>query len=205
MTDKNENNDEMFEADSVLNDCDRQDETDGASFGAEDDILADAAEIVDAVEAETAAEVAEEEKACDHDPDTLEALARERADFMNFRKRSQAEQLRSRSLGKQDALRTLLPVADEIGRAREAGDLEEGTPFANIAAKFDDALEKLGVTKYGAKGDIFDPNLHEALMNREPAEGENLKDGEILVDRVVEPGYLIGDEQFRAAKVTTVS
>jgi molecular chaperone GrpE len=96
-------------------------------------------------------------------------------------------------------------MLDEIERAKDAGDLEEGSPFRSITNKFEDVLTKLGITKFGAKGDIFDPNLHDALMNRDAIDGEDLKPGEVIVDNILEPGYKLNDEIFRTAKVATVS
>ncbi|MDR0950742.1 MAG: nucleotide exchange factor GrpE [Candidatus Ancillula sp.] len=133
------------------------------------------------------------------------ALARERADFINYKKRSQKEQEAARSLGKTAAILNFLPVMDEIHRAKEQGELEEGSPFWKIADKFEKALESLGVTKYAEKGEEFDPNLHDALMNRDANENDDLEDGQTKVDNVVEHGYKLNDEVFRPAKVTTVS
>lgn len=208
---ENNNDNEMFEEADILNDEDRleEQENDGtasgdASEGADDgdiDVIKKLQEDL----SKSAEELENGEADCGHEPDLLNALARERADFMNYKTRAQKEQLRMRDLGKQDALRALLPVLDEIERARTAGALEEGTPFANIAAKIEDSLAKLGVVKYGFKGDVFDPNLHEALMNRAPSEGENLQEHEVLVDQIIEPGYKLGEDVFRTAKVSTIS
>jgi molecular chaperone GrpE len=135
----------------------------------------------------------------------LESLKRERADFMNYKARTQREIETARDFGVKFVARQLLPVLDEIGRAKDAGDLDENSPFGNIAAKLEDVVNKLNVSKFGAKGDIFDPSLYEALTNRDALEGENLQEGEIIVDQVVEPGYKYGDEILRVAKVITVS
>lgn len=146
-----------------------------------------------------------DEKKCDHDPDTLAALARERADFMNYRSRAQKEQERMRGLGKTDVILQMLPIMDEINRANEHEEIESDSPFGKIVQKFESALEKLGVSKFGIKGEIFDPSMHEALMNREAKDEDEINEGETKIDQVVEAGYKLNDEIFRTAKVTTVS
>ena len=56
----------------------------------------------------------------------------------------------------QDAL---LPVLDDLDRAEQHGDLEEGTAFATIAQKIRGVLERMGVEAFGEKGEPFDPPL----------------------------------------------
>ncbi|GHT80879.1 hypothetical protein FACS1894125_0560 [Actinomycetota bacterium] len=173
-----------------------------------DDILKDAEDIVNDVEQEIKNEDAvatDEVKACDHDPDTLAALARERADFLNYKTRAEKEQTRARGFGKRDAVLGILPALDEIDRAYEHGDIEEDSPFDKIAQKFNEALDKLGVRSYGSKGDIFDPQIHQALMNRDANDADELADGEVKVDNVVAKGYRLDDDTIRTATVTTVS
>lgn len=145
------------------------------------------------------------EPKCNHDPDTLQALARERADFLNYKARVAKEQEKMREMGKKDAIRSVLPVLDEISRVKAAGDLEENSPFAKIVAKLEEAVEKLGVLSFGIKGDEFDHNLHEAILNKTASDDLKIEDGKTLIDEVVENGYKFGDEILRTAKVITIS
>jgi molecular chaperone GrpE len=162
-------------------------------------------EAQDQADAEKAAEDAKPE--CGHDPDTLEALARERADFLNFKTRATKDQERARWFGKRDAVLALMPVLDEIGRAKGHENIDPETPFGKIVSKLDEAITGLGVVSYGSRGDVFDPNLHEALMNKDAADVTDMevKEGEVLVYEVVEAGYKLGDEIIKTAKVLTVS
>ena len=63
-----------------------------------------------------------------------------------------------------DVLESVLPVLDDIQAARDHGDLTEG-PFAAIADKLESTLGKYGLERFGAKGEVFDPMQHEALMH----------------------------------------
>ncbi len=124
-------------------------------------------------------------------------LQRLQAEFLNYKRRVD----RDRELVKQNAtfavLSGLLPVLDDIDRAREHGELEGG--FKAVADSLERIVESLGLTKYGARGDEFDPNLHEALMHGHSAEVSTT-----TVDVVAHAGYRIGDRVVRAAKVTVL-
>jgi molecular chaperone GrpE len=124
-------------------------------------------------------------------------LQRLQAEFLNYKRRVE----RDRELVQQNAtysvLSGLLPVLDDIDRAREHGELEGG--FKAVADSLDRAVAALGLTKFGAKGDEFDPNLHEALMH-----GHSPDVTTTTVDVVAHAGYRIGDRVVRAAKVTVL-
>lgn len=94
----------------------------------------------------------------------MEALQRERAEFINFRNRSQKEQERFRQHGIIDVLTALLPALDDIDRIREHSEMDES--FKAVSAKIDKAFEKFGVEKFGEKGEDFDPTKH----GRDPAQ-----------------------------------
>lgn len=127
----------------------------------------------------------------------LEDLLRERASFTNYRNRALRDQEAARVKGIEDVLASLLPVLDDIDRARQAGDLEG--PFAAIADKLDGTLAKFEIARFGEAGDEFDPNFHDALMHEESAEAQTT-----TVKFVVEPGYMIGERVVRAARVAVV-
>ena len=128
----------------------------------------------------------------------LDALQRERAEFINFRNRAQKEQERFRQHGIIDVLTALLPALDDIDRIREHGELNDS--MTAVAAKIDKAFEKFGVEKFGAKGEDFDPTRHDAILHKPDASAEKE-----TVDTVVEAGYRIGDRVIRAARVVVAS
>ncbi|NSX53140.1 nucleotide exchange factor GrpE [Bifidobacteriaceae bacterium WP022] len=128
----------------------------------------------------------------------LEALQRERAEFINFRNRSAKEQDRFRQHGIIDVLTALLPALDDIDRIREHSEMDDS--FKAVATKIDKAFEKFGVEKFGEKGEDFDPTKHDAILHR--PDPDSTKE---TVDAVVEAGYRIGDRVIRAARVVVSS
>lgn len=128
----------------------------------------------------------------------LEALQRERAEFINYRNRAAKEQERFRQHGIIDVLTALLPALDDIDRIREHSEMDDS--FKAVSAKIDKAFEKFGVEKFGEKGEDFDPTKHDAILHKP----DPTADKEI-VDTVVEAGYRIGDRVIRAARVVVVS
>ena len=130
--------------------------------------------------------------------DYLEALQRERAEFINFRNRAAKEQDRFRQHGITDVLTALLPALDDIDRIREHGAMDDS--FKAVAAKLDKAFEKFGVEKFGEKGEDFDPTKHDAILHKPDANATKE-----TVDVVVESGYRIGDRVIRAARVVVAS
>ena len=128
----------------------------------------------------------------------LEALQRERAEFINFRNRAQKEQERFRQHGIIDVLTALLPALDDIDRIREHSEMDDS--FKAVANKIDKAFEKFGVEKFGEKGEDFDPTKHDAILHKPDPNAEKE-----TVDTVVEAGYRIGDRVIRAARVVVAS
>ncbi|GAA1402466.1 nucleotide exchange factor GrpE [Oerskovia paurometabola] len=127
----------------------------------------------------------------------LDALQRERASFTNYRNRSLRDQEAARVKGVEDVLAALLPVLDDIDRARQHGELDG--PFVAISDKLDASLAKFGIERYGVVGEEFDPTVHEALMHQvDPAATS------ATVNMVIEPGYRIGEKIVRAARVSVV-
>ena len=95
-----------------------------------------------------------------------------------------------------EVIRSLLPAIDDLDRAEAHGDLEEGSPLAIVAQKLRAAFERHGLERIGRKGEPFDPNLHEALMQFASPDAT----AETVAD-VIEPGYRLGERLIRAAKV----
>lgn len=128
----------------------------------------------------------------------LEALQRERAEFINYRNRAKKEQDRFRQHGIIDVLTALLPALDDIDRIREHSEMDDS--FKAVANKIDKAFEKFGVEKFGEKGEDFDPTKHDAILHKPDPNAEKE-----TVDTVVEAGYRIGDRVIRAARVVVAS
>jgi len=137
-----------------------------------------------------------EEASNDLAAERLADLQRVSAEYANYRKRTEAnrEVERERVIG--DTVKVLLPVLDDIDRADKHGDLVEGSALAGIATKLRGVVERLGLVAYGAAGDVFDPNQHEAILQQPSADVTV----ETVLD-VVETGYLLGSTQVRVAKV----
>jgi molecular chaperone GrpE len=124
-------------------------------------------------------------------------LQRLQAEYLNYKRRVERDRELVRQNATYSVLSGLLPVLDDIDRAREHGELEGG--FKAVADSLDRIVTALGLTKFGAKGDPFDPNVHEALMH-----GHSPDVTTTTVDVVAHAGYRIGDRVVRAAKVTVL-
>lgn len=130
--------------------------------------------------------------------DYLEALQRERADFVNYRARMNKEKQLARERGVEDALVALLPALDNLDRIRENN--EKSAEMESLLKQFDRAFAKFSIEKFGRKGDAFDPSHHEAVLHHTSPDVS-----EAQIDAVVEAGYKMGDRILRAAKVVVVS
>ncbi|MDL9946504.1 nucleotide exchange factor GrpE [Gordonia sp. ABSL11-1] len=131
------------------------------------------------------------------DPEVAEltaALQRERAQFANFKRRAAEERQGSVAYGKQLLIDKLLPVLDDLDRAREHGDLESG-PLRGVADKLAGALSSEGLAKFGEPGDAFDPELHEAVQH----DGDGATP---VIGAVYRAGYRLGEKVIRTAMVT---
>ena len=125
----------------------------------------------------------------------LADLQRLQAEFVNYKARVERDRDVARNAAIAEVLRALLPALDDLARAEAHGDLE-GSPFAAVVTKLRNAGDKFGLKQFGAKGDKFDPELHDALVQTpSPSVTEN------TVADVVEPGYQLGERLLRPAKV----
>lgn len=125
-------------------------------------------------------------------------LQRLQAEYVNYRKRVERDRAAARGQGEMAVLRSLLTVLDDIGRAEEHGELEGG--FKAVADALQQAVKSHRLEVFGAKGDVFDPRLHEALFHA----GESAEVDVTTVDSVVRTGYRVGDEVIRHAQVGVV-
>lgn len=126
----------------------------------------------------------------------LSDLQRVQADFANYRKRALRDQQLTADRAKASVITQLLPVLDDLDRARSHGDLESG-PLKSVADKLATALEGLGLSGFGDEGDDFDPALHEAVQH----EGDGTHP---VVGTVMRRGYKVGDLVVRHALVGVV-
>ncbi len=125
------------------------------------------------------------------------------AEYDNYRKRSVREKEQAYADSKAAVLTEFLPVLDNFERA-QAGtdasyeDYRKGVEmiFSQLAACF----EKLGAESFGEVGDVFDPNIHNAVMHTEDESAE-----ENTIAQVFSKGYKLGDKILRPAVVQVVN
>jgi molecular chaperone GrpE len=123
-------------------------------------------------------------------------LQRVKAEYDNYRKRALRDQQLVAERTKAAVVTQLLPVLDDLDRARSHGDLESG-PLKSVADKLATAFEGLGLSGFGEEGDEFDPSLHEAVQH----EGEGTHP---IVGSVMRRGYRVGVQVVRHALVGVV-
>jgi molecular chaperone GrpE len=145
------------------------------------------------------AELAESQQ---NSEELLAALQRERAEFLNFKRRTAEERDRDLGLANEDLIRKVLTLADDFDRAIEArpASIAEDAWFEGIAAidrKLRTLLESEGVSRIDADpGQPFDPREHEAIVN---VPGTGRPEGEIVEE--VRRGYRLRDRVIRPALV----
>ncbi|MCW2914942.1 MAG: GrpE protein [Actinomycetia bacterium] len=121
-------------------------------------------------------------------------LQRLQAEYSNYRKRVERDRtaVREQSLG--NVLNELLPILDDIGRARDHDELTGG--FKSVGEALEAAVGKLGLERFGEKGEPFDPTVHEALLHSYSTDVTETTCVDIL-----QPGYRIGGRILRPARV----
>jgi len=165
-----------------------------AAGGPESDLSAEDQALLD-----DAARGIEEDKLSDADRDLVADMRtdmlRAQAELVNFRKRVERDREANRDAVIAEVVRALLPALDDLTRAEAHGDLTEG-PMQVIGQKIRGGFDKFKLVQIGEKGESFDPNIHEAIVQL-PTPGAT---GQTVAD-VVEPGYKLGERVLRAAKV----
>jgi molecular chaperone GrpE len=121
-------------------------------------------------------------------------LQRLQAEYANYRKRVERDRLAVREQALANVLNELVPVLDDIGRAKEHGELVGG--FKSVGESLEGIAAKLGLTSFGEAGDPFDPMLHEALMHSYSADVI-----EPTAVQILQPGYKVGERIIRPARV----
>ena len=125
-------------------------------------------------------------------------LQRLQAEYVNYKRRVDRDRELVRGQGETAVLQSLLTVLDDIGRAAEHGQLEGG--FKAVADSLQGAVAKHKLESFGAKGDPFDPSLHEAVFHA----GESAEVDVTSIDTVMRTGYRVGERVLRAATVGVV-
>ncbi|WP_027019742.1 nucleotide exchange factor GrpE [Corynebacterium sputi] len=120
-------------------------------------------------------------------------LQRVTAEFANYRRRADRDKTAARESAKASFATDLLAIADDLDRAEQHGDLIDG-PFKAIADKFRATLVSQKVVEFGAEGDPFNPELHEAVQDTSTG-------SEQVVGAVLRKGYRVGDKVIRSAMV----
>lgn len=145
---------------------------------------------------ESAAEVKQDSAPEEKDPvqELTNDLQRITAEYANYRKRVERDRELIQELATASVLDQLIPILDDIERAKEHGDLT-GT-FATVAENLLNLTKKLGLTRFGEVNEEFDPTLHEALSTVESEEHQVQ-----TVTTVYQSGYKIKEKILRPAKV----
>ncbi|MDR0504443.1 MAG: nucleotide exchange factor GrpE [Bifidobacteriaceae bacterium] len=125
-----------------------------------------------------------------------EDLARAQAELVNYRRRVERDRQLAGESARAEVLTALLSVLDDIAAARVAEELTG--PFAAVAEKFEAALARFGLERFGEVGQAFDPALHEALTHQTTADAPA---GGPSIGLVMQPGYRMGERLLRAARV----
>jgi len=144
----------------------------------------------------TAAEETKDEAIKEKDPvaELTNDLQRITAEYANYRKRVERDRELIQELATATLLDQLIPILDDIKRAKEHDDLT-GT-FATVAENLINLTHKLGLTCFGEEKEEFDPAIHEALSTVESDEYQTQ-----TVTTVYQVGYKIKDKILRPAKV----
>ena len=160
----------------------------GAGAGPADGVPAESDATMDELADDVAAELTRQiaERTAD--------LQRLQAEYANYRRRVDRDREVVRDTAVANVLTNLLPVLDDIGRARDHDELEGG--FKSVGEALEQIVEKLGLQRFGTAGDPFDPMVHEALTHKVSDDVT-----EATCVEVFQPGYRIGDRVVRPARV----
>ena len=121
-------------------------------------------------------------------------LQRVHAEYANYRKRVERDRMAVREQALANVLSSLLPVLDDIGRARDHGDLTGA--FKSVSESLETIAAKLGLESFGEPGEPFDPLVHEALMHSYSPDVT-----EPTAVQILQPGYKVGERIIRPARV----
>ncbi|MFI8290543.1 nucleotide exchange factor GrpE [Streptomyces sp. ms191] len=121
-------------------------------------------------------------------------LQRLQAEYQNYRRRVERDRVTVKEIAVASLLTELLPVLDDVGRARDHGELVGG--FKSVAESLETVVAKMGLQQFGKEGEPFDPTIHEALMHSYAPDVT-----ETTCVAILQPGYRIGERTIRPARV----
>lgn len=121
-------------------------------------------------------------------------LQRLQAEYQNYRRRVERDRIAVKEVAVVNLMTELLPVLDDVGRAREHGELVGG--FKSVAESLESTVAKMGLQQFGKEGEPFDPTIHEALMHSYAPDVT-----ETTCVAILQPGYRIGERTIRPARV----
>jgi len=124
-------------------------------------------------------------------------VQRLQAEYVNYKRRVDRDRAAVRETALASVIGALLPVLDDIARAREHGELDGG--FKAVADSLERTLEGLGLEQFGQPGDPFDPRIHEALMH-----GYSDDVSGPTCQTVLQAGFRLGERIIRPARVAVV-
>ncbi|HCJ41060.1 MAG TPA: nucleotide exchange factor GrpE [Ruminococcus sp.] len=183
-------------------DIEKQDELKEELNDAAEETAEEAEEKAEKEEKENTEEVSEEDKLKAELAESKDKYLRLMAEYDNFRKRSAKERLELSASVKGDTVADILPVLDNFERALNTETQDEAykAGIEMIFKQFTDALAKLGIEPIDPAGEVFDPNIANAVNQIEDPElGEN------VVAQVFQKGYRIGDKVIRYAMVVVAN
>jgi molecular chaperone GrpE len=122
-------------------------------------------------------------------------LQRVQAEYANYRKRIERDRSAAHELAISSVLIELIPVLDDIQSAQLHGELTGG--FKAVADRITSTTERIGLTKYGSEGEVFDPQIHEALQYETSPDVTTP-----TATKILQPGYKFKERILRPARVS---
>ena len=155
-----------------------------------DDLATEVTEATEVIEES----IAEPGQATDPVSALTSDLQRLQAEYANYKKRVERDRSLAHELAISSVLIELLPVLDDIERAQSHGELTGG--FKAVADQIEATTERIGLTKYGQAGDLFDPQIHEALLHDTSPDVTTS-----TATKILQPGYKFKERILRPARV----
>lgn len=123
-------------------------------------------------------------------------LQRLSAEYANYRKRVERDRVAVVEMATAGVLGQLLPLLDDVDRARHHGDLTGG--FKGVGEALEALVQRLGLERFGSTGEPFDPQVHEAVMQAEPDQASSVP----TCAQVLQPGFRFAGRVLRPARVS---
>ena len=121
-------------------------------------------------------------------------LQRLQAEYANYKKRVERDRAVAHESAVGAVLTELLALLDDVDRAELHGELSGG--FKAVADQLNSITSRIGLEKYGTEGEVFDPQIHEALMHDESADV-----AVPTASKILQPGYKYKERILRPARV----